>query len=51
MYMVHNTVWWGAGLNLEKLCLPCLESRMGRALVPEDFTAAHVNQIEKGRLK
>ena len=40
-YMVANEVWAASGLapNSGMLCLACLERRIGRLLVPGDFTA------------
>ena len=40
-YMVADEVWAASGLgkNDGMLCLGCLERRIGRELVPEDFTA------------
>jgi hypothetical protein len=42
-YMVHDSVW-----PLEKdaglLCIGCLEERIGRRLVPSDFTACPLNR-------
>ena len=51
-YMVHDKVWAAAGMPARQkripnydesdgsgfLCLDCLEKRLGRDLVPEDFT-------------
>lgn len=43
MYMVHTTIWnkYGAGRGM--LCMRCLEGRMKRSLVTEDFTECSVN--------
>ena len=49
-YMVHDAIWLAAGMTKsryqgtgEYLCVPCLEERIGRGLLPEDFTAYPVN--------
>lgn len=39
-YMVHDRLWDQYGSE-GMLCVGCLESRMGRQLVTEDFTAAN----------
>jgi hypothetical protein len=41
--MVHNAIWQQAGVAGSYLCVGCLEHRLGRRLVPKDFTAAPVN--------
>lgn len=44
-YMVHDRVWFEeAGLPDCMLCIACLEGRLGRTLVPADFTRAPVNR-------
>lgn len=44
-YFVRNEVWFGEAHMTEvgMLCVSCLEARIGRQLVPEDFTDAHIN--------
>lgn len=44
-YFVHNSVWMGeAGMGeTGMLCIGCLEKRIGRILVPGDFSGAHIN--------
>ena len=43
-YMVHDEVWDAAGATTRTwLCIGCLESRLGRRLVPGDFQSAVVN--------
>lgn len=43
-YMVEDAVWKEARfLKTEVACLPCLENRLGRQLVLEDFTNARCN--------
>ena len=41
-YVVHDGLWDQYGSKW-MLCVGCLESRMGRQLVTEDFTAANFN--------
>lgn len=38
-YMVHDEVWAAADMdeNGGELCVPCLETRLGRQLTPDDF--------------
>jgi hypothetical protein len=45
-YMVHDVVWAASGLakNDGKLCVGCLEQRIGRPLEPGDFTDCLGNQ-------
>lgn len=38
-YMVHNHLWPG----VKMLCLGCLETRLGRQLVKEDFKDCDAN--------
>lgn len=44
-FMVHDAVWAAAGMK-EKghLCFGCLEVRLGRPLVIEDFTTYPINE-------
>ncbi len=44
-YMVQNEVWSAAGMEPTggQLCIGCLEKRLGRTLLPEDFTDAPAN--------
>ena len=44
-YAVHDPVWRQSGLgeNDGKLCLGCLEKRIGRQLTPEDFKKVPIN--------
>lgn len=46
-YMVHDHLWQQAGMEYDggMLCILCLESRLGRLLVREDFTSAPVNYM------
>ena len=45
-YMVNNDLWDTAvrGLKRMMLCVSCLEKRLGRKLVPTDFTECHLNR-------
>ena len=47
-YMVHNTLWEAAGMGAGKLCIGCLEERLGRRLTPPDFTKCRVNEPRDG---
>jgi hypothetical protein len=42
-YMVHNSLWRAAGMDVGALCIGCLEARIGRRLRPSDFTPAPIN--------
>ena len=46
-YMVHDHIWQEAGMDPDggMLCILCLESRLGRLLVREDFTSAPINYM------
>jgi hypothetical protein len=41
VYIVHNHVWQRAGMASGCLCIGCLEKRIGRRLVPDDFLPDH----------
>jgi hypothetical protein len=44
MYIVHNHVWRAAGMAegySGVLCIGCLENRLGRRLIPDDFDKDH----------
>jgi hypothetical protein len=45
VYMVHREIWSAAGMLPYggALCIGCLEQRIGRQLVPEDFPPFPVN--------
>jgi hypothetical protein len=49
-YMVTDDVWLGAGMKKSHkvgdgmLCIGCLEHRIGRQLVPEDFPNYPINR-------
>lgn len=42
-YMVQKPLWNEHGVTKGMLCIGCLEKRMGRKLVPADFTDARIN--------
>ena len=42
-FMVHRKIWDQYGAKNGMLCVGCLESRMGRELVPADFRNCEVN--------
>ena len=43
-YMIHDHVWTAvAGKDDGMLCIGCLETRLGRTLIPADFKDAPVN--------
>jgi hypothetical protein len=43
-YAVHDEVWLQANpQDSGKLCIGCLEGRLGRTLTPSDFTSAPIN--------
>lgn len=51
-YMVRDRIWEQAGMVAKRryddhvyLCIGCLERRLGRELLPEDFTGAPVNWL------
>jgi hypothetical protein len=45
-YMVHDFVWQAAGMKSRGiLCIGCLERRLGRQLVPQDFPEVEVNAL------
>ena len=51
-YFVHNEVWRGLARMPEHgmLCVDCLEKRIGRELIPEDFTNAHINNPKTNQM-
>jgi len=53
-YIVKNEVWDAAVgpdsfIDYSYLCIGCLELRLGRRLVPSDFTDAPVNEIHEAK--
>jgi hypothetical protein len=54
-YMVHDHVWAAARMPAEAglksyLCVGCIEMRLGRQLMPADFTATDVNDPAQNRM-
>jgi hypothetical protein len=48
-YMVHNHIWLKANpLGTGKICIGCLEQRIGRRLTPGDFTDCALNNYPRG---
>ena len=47
-YMIHGELWAttgiGPGMGDGRLCIGCLETRLGRQLTPADFTGAPINR-------
>lgn len=53
-YHVHGPVWEAAGMSPEGLgflCIGCLETRLGRRLVPEDFDGYGPDPRDSARLR
>jgi hypothetical protein len=51
-FMVHSAIWRQAQPEGRgKLCIGCLEQRLGRRLRPEDFTDATINRPGPGKSK
>lgn len=49
-YMVKNKIWNKIHPDMEgMLCVGCLEERLGRSLIPADFTKCPLNTSAKGR--
>ena len=46
-YMVHDELWAAAGMERlgGRLCIGCLETRLGRQLTAADFTPVEVNDL------
>lgn len=51
-YFVKNEVWRGLARMPEHgmLCVGCLELRIGRKLLPTDFTDAHINNPKTNQM-
>jgi hypothetical protein len=45
-YMVHDSVWLAAGMKRGMLCIGCLELRLDRQLVPQDFPYLRINELD-----
>jgi L-asparaginase II len=51
-YMVYSSVWKKANPKFTgKLCITCLETRLGRKLKAKDFTKRSVNTLPMKRSK
>jgi hypothetical protein len=51
LYLVHDELWAAAGMQHGYLCIGCLEARIGRRLVPQDFVSGeHVHAWHTPRL-
>jgi len=51
-YMVYSRIWKKANSKLkDKLCINCIESRLGRKLKKGDFTTLPINKIKTTRSK
>jgi len=49
-YMIHSRIWKKANPKIKgKLCISCLELRIGRKLNKSDFTKAKVNTMKDKR--
>ena len=45
-YMVHDSIWQAAGMKPRGvLCIGCLEQRLDRQLVPQDFPDLRINEL------
>src|SRR3954454_13004778 len=48
-YMVHDHIWLKANpAGTGKLCIGCLEDRIGRRLMPRDFTDCPLTSFPRG---
>jgi hypothetical protein len=45
-YSVTDELWSRYGPAVGMLCIGCLETRLGRRLVPADFTDAPINTLD-----
>ena len=49
-YMLYSSVWKRANPKVKgKLCIKCVEKRLGRKLTKKDFTKALVNSVKTKR--
>lgn len=47
-YFITLDLWLSAvGSKMGMLCIGCLETRLGRQLVPGDFTTCHINDPKR----
>jgi hypothetical protein len=50
-YMLKDDVWFSVhGSKKGMICLGCVEKRLGRRLVPDDFNDSHVNHPQPGKI-
>lgn len=51
-YMIHSQTWKKANPKIKgKLCIKCLEKRLGRRLVKKDFTKVKINTLKEVRTR
>jgi hypothetical protein len=50
-YKVTDELWEQSGGGKGVLCIKCLETRIGRTLVPEDFPPVRINRQRSTRLR
>jgi len=49
-YMLTDKTWYRVhGSNVGMLCIGCLENRLGRKLIKNDFNESHVNRVASGK--
>ena len=50
-FYVHLSVWNSVmDSEVGMICVGCLEARLGRLLVPSDFTDAHINNPRRNAM-
>lgn len=48
-YFIHTETWLSVvGSKSGMLCIGCLEQRLGRTLIKDDFTDAYINRLSFG---
>jgi hypothetical protein len=46
-YMIHDHLWSTVAKNPKgMMCISCVEKKLGRKLVPNDFTDCRLNKID-----
>ena len=51
-YMLKDEVWNKVmTTSVGMLCIGCIEVRLGKLLIPADFTDSHVNRLKPGECK
>lgn len=48
-YKIKSEIWLTVANSSEFLCIGCLEQRLGRYLIPNDFTRESINRITFGK--